>query len=333
MSRNQIEFANVLCHFGDNKVLLDYLNEIILPAFTDDTLLRQRGRDTPTVYHFYEVRVGVIDKTQSPPLIGVSGQLVKDVKLIRTQIYDPGKGLVEDHSSMASSPSSYFLFLINNHQLVYLPKTPHAPSLSEFSSTFSSFVKKKHSAFINGLYDTASSGDERVTKRSLYEQHPVPSVEIVPLATAESVANFIARFFLLKVIQFRFLKPNPTINAEDAFKDVQGILAELHAKSGQLVTRSDTGLDKTAAIRVVGQAAAAGTNDIRLQGNAPDGATLSGSNDDFKIRVPVETMPPTQQGVVRRLLEAFKATVSHIVPQEAVTDQRQAKLTDLAKNL
>ncbi len=115
---------------------------------------------------------------------------------------------------------------------------------------------------------------------------------------------------------------------------MQGILSELHAKSGQFVTKSDTGMDKAAAIRVVGQAAAAGTNEIQLQGNAPDGATLSGSNDDFKIKVPVETMPPTQKGVVKRMLEVFTSTVSHLVPHETTGDgSREQKLTELAEKL
>ena len=93
-------------------------------------------------------------------------------------------------------------------------------------------------------------------------------------------------------------------------------------------------MDKAAAIRIVGQAAVAGTNEIKLQGNAPDGATLSGSNDDFKIRVPVETMPATQKGVVKRMLEAFTSTVSHLVPHETAGDgSRARKLTELAKKL
>ncbi len=334
MSRNQIEFANVLCHFGTDKVLLDYLDEIVLPAFTDDTLIRERGKETPTRYHFYEVEVEVVSKSSSPPTIAVFGQFVKDVRLTRTQIFDANKGLVEDAQSMASSPSSYFLFLLNSHQLIYLPKTPHAPSVGEFASTISSFIKRKHVAFINALYDAAKSGEERVTKRALWEQHPAPSIDVVPLATAESVASFIRRFSLLKVIQFKLLKPNPTVSAEDAFRGMQGILSELHAKSGQVVTKSDTGMDKTAAIRVVGQAAAAGTSEIKLKGNAPDGATLSGSNDDFKIKVPVETMPATQKGVMKRMLEAFTSTVSHLVPHETAGDgSHEQKLTDLAEKL
>ena len=335
MSRNyQIEFANVLCHFGADKVLLDYLDEIVVPAFTDDTLIRQRGRETPTRYHFYEVEVEVLDKSSSPPMIGIFGQFVKDVRLTRTQIFDTSKGLVEDKQTMSSSPSSYFLFLLNSHQLIYLPKTPHAPSVDEFASTISSFIKRKHVSFIDALYDATKSGKERVTKRSLWEQHPAPSIDIVPLATTESVASFIGRFSLLKVIQFKLLKPNPTVSAADAFAGMQSILTDLHAKSGQVVTKSDTGMDKAAAIRVVGQAAAAGTNEIKLQGNAPDGATLSGSNDDFKIRVPIETMPATQKGVIKRMFDAFTSTISHLVPHEAAGDgSRARKLTDLAEKL
>jgi hypothetical protein len=334
MSRGQIEFANVLCHFGTDKVLLDYLDEIVLPAFTDDKLIRPRGKENPTRYHFYEVEVEVLDKNSSPPMIGISGQFVKDVRLTRTQIYDANEGLVEDTQSMASSPSSYFLFLVNNHQLVYLPKTPHAPSVGEFASTLSSFIKRKHVAFVNALYDEAKAGEEPVTKRSLWQQHPAPSIDIVPLATTESVENFIKRFSLLKVIQFKLLKPNPTVSAQDAFTGMQDILAELHAKSGQVVTKSDTGMDKVAAIRVVAQASAAGTNEIKLQGSAPDGATLSGSNDDFKIRVPIETMPATQKGAVERMLGAFISTVFHLVPHETAGGEgHEQKLTDLAKKL
>jgi hypothetical protein len=334
MSRGQIEFANVLCHFGKDKVLLDYLEEIVLPAFTDDTLVRQRGRETPTSYHFYDVVVEVLDKTVTPPLIGVSGQFVKDVHLTRTQIYDDSRGLVEDHRSMASSPSSYFLFMFNNHQLIYLPKTPHAPTIGEFSATIGSFIKRKHVDYINKLHKDAKSSASRVTKRSLWESHPGPAIDIVPLATTESVASFINRFSLLKVIQFKLLKPSPAVVASDVFVGMQGILAELHAKSGQVVTKSDSGLDKPAATRVVGAAAAAGTNEIRLQGDAPDGSTLSGSNDDFKIRVPLETIPPTRKGVVDRMVEAFTSTVSHLVPRETTKNSsRERKLDDLANKL
>lgn len=100
MTRNQIEFANVLCHFGTDKVLLDYLDEIVLPAFTDDTLTRQHGKKTPTNYHFYEVEVEVLDRNSSPTTIGISGQFVKDVRLTHTQLYDASKGLVKDKQSM-----------------------------------------------------------------------------------------------------------------------------------------------------------------------------------------------------------------------------------------
>jgi hypothetical protein len=57
MALNRIEFANFLCRFGADKVLLDYLEEIILPAFIDDTLIRTYGRENPSEYLFYETSV------------------------------------------------------------------------------------------------------------------------------------------------------------------------------------------------------------------------------------------------------------------------------------
>ena len=155
--------------------------------------------------------------------MGIFGEFIKNLNLQRTQVFDPGKGLVEDHSSMASSPSSYFLLIINNHQLIYFPKTPHAPRIGEFESTASDFIKRKHKNFIDQIYDAHKNDDERVTKKSLYEQIPIPNIDVVPLATSDSVASFIARFSILKSIGFKLLKPNPTISAKDTFGSLQGI--------------------------------------------------------------------------------------------------------------
>ncbi|MGK7933145.1 MAG: hypothetical protein AB4041_17170 [Microcystaceae cyanobacterium] len=44
-TKHSLEFANFICRFGDNLVLLDLLEEIIIPAFTDEHLQRSY-RDT-----------------------------------------------------------------------------------------------------------------------------------------------------------------------------------------------------------------------------------------------------------------------------------------------
>jgi hypothetical protein len=42
MRQNQTVFANFLCKFGE-KDMDDYLEEVVLPAFTDDALVRTYG--------------------------------------------------------------------------------------------------------------------------------------------------------------------------------------------------------------------------------------------------------------------------------------------------
>ena len=45
-----MEFGNLVCRFGDSKVMLDLLSEIVLLAFLDDTLVRHYGE---TSYFFH----------------------------------------------------------------------------------------------------------------------------------------------------------------------------------------------------------------------------------------------------------------------------------------
>ena len=95
MSINRVEFANFICHFGPDKVMLDYLTEIVLPSFTDDTLIRQRGQDNVTEYLFYDVHIEKLGKVDRNDILGVFGQFIKNVNLTRTQIFDPSQGLVQ----------------------------------------------------------------------------------------------------------------------------------------------------------------------------------------------------------------------------------------------
>lgn len=330
MSHN-IEFANFLCHFGREKVLLNYLEEIVLPAFTDDTLVRTRGRETPTHYHLYEVAVGILERREVP-IVGVFGQFVKDVKLIRTQIYDPSKGLIEDHSDMDSSPSAYFCLVLNNHQLMYLPKTPYAPSLGEFRTTIYSFIKSKHKDYINQIYKAARAEKRKIKKSELYQQNPLPTVEIVPLTSSESISSFVARFKVLKTIEFRLIRPNPTVAASDVFPALRETLAKLNGKNNKVVANNLEGLDKEEAIIVIGGATEGGDSEVTLKGNAPDGAILNGTNDDFKMKMPLTTLPATLGEVVKRMWEAFKAAVAPIVPTaaeaEADSDARVKRLAE-----
>ena len=51
MRQHNAAFANFICRFGSEKVLLDYAEQIVLPAFTDDTMIRSFGKGR--TYYFF----------------------------------------------------------------------------------------------------------------------------------------------------------------------------------------------------------------------------------------------------------------------------------------
>ena len=335
MSINRIEFANFLCHFGPGKVMLDYLTEIVLPAFTDDTLIRERGQDKITEYFFYDVHIERLGKDGMDDILGIYGQFIKNVNLTRTQIFDPAQGLVQDPLSMPSSPSSTFLLILNSHQLAYLPRTHQAPTIREFESTVRNFVGRKYKLFIDTAFEESKEAGNKTTKKTLREITPSPEVNIVPHANIDSVADFVARFDKLRSIDFRLLRPNPTIDADDTFKDVRGILEGLGANSGKISASNNTdGLDKATAITVIDEAAQGGNSDILLKGIDEQGALLSGSNDDFKVSVPLTSVPQNRPGLVRMLFNTLKDVFPLSSAGSAVeSPDRQAKLNSLARDI
>ena len=69
MKQQSAYFANFICKFGDDKVLLDYVEEIVAPAFTDDTLVREFGS---THLFFYESKIVKLEDG-GIPVVGIAG--------------------------------------------------------------------------------------------------------------------------------------------------------------------------------------------------------------------------------------------------------------------
>ncbi|MBS0245219.1 MAG: hypothetical protein JSR61_01265 [Proteobacteria bacterium] len=319
MPQSIATFANFICRFGDKRALIDYLVEIVAPAFTKDTYVRTYG-DT-THFHFYEVKIVTVDEKSDPPVKALAGRFIKDTELTRYQVFDSRKGLVHDEQRMRSSPSAFFVLLLNNHRVIYYPETPHAPTLSEFRATAENFLRLRHKEFIEELYksakETRSSTPEnqkilpQVTKKQLNEEHERPTLEIVPLTSAEGVRAFIERYATLKNINFRILKPNPDIDAGEIFSEFRELADELNGNRASVtIGNAKEGLNIEAAIDAVSEATESGNQDLSLNGVDHSGNTLKGTNEHFQISVPIDEAPATTGGLINRLYGAFIALAS-----------------------
>ncbi|MCY4503883.1 MAG: hypothetical protein OXE57_20330 [Alphaproteobacteria bacterium] len=205
MRQHSVTFANFICRFGKEKVLLDYIEEIVIPAFTRDTYVRSYGQHTH--YYFYNVELVRLDEIGDIPILGLAGQFVKDTELTRHQVLDEEQGLVHDEQTLQSSPSAFFVLVLNHHRLVYLPETPYAPDFVSFEATAKRFLRNRHKEYISELYSRSRNANSRVTKKALYEEHPSPTLDVIPLTGQDDIREFLGQYKTLKRIEFRLVRP------------------------------------------------------------------------------------------------------------------------------
>lgn len=304
MRQHVANFANFICRFGPKKALLDYAEEIVLPAFTDDTLIRKYGR---THYFFYNVKISVENKNSEEPTIIVYGQFIKNTTLIREQIFDEDEGLLLDEAAISSAPSAFFVLILNNHRLIFFPETAHAPTLKNFQTTVDSFLNKKYTAFIDGEYERARSSSDKVTKKYLRESHPAPSLEVIAISGNEQIEDFVHRYAILKKIEFRVIRPNDEIDGAELFDDIRKFLNPMQPSDTKLITSNTDGLDIDAAIPGIKQATDSGNQEIKLTGYDHDGNELKGDNNEFKVGAPIDTIPATKRRLAKKLLKVFRS--------------------------
>src|SRR3954465_8078923 len=101
MPTSRVAFANFVCTF-DDRPLLEYAEQVVIPAFTDASLRRTRGANN---YFLHDV--GFVAVPHEPvPLIVLYGRFVHNTVLRRTQVYRGG-ALAPDPNEMESAPSSF----------------------------------------------------------------------------------------------------------------------------------------------------------------------------------------------------------------------------------
>jgi hypothetical protein len=284
-----LSFANLTCRFGDDLVLMDLIEEIVIPALFNENFERRHGfssfffRDIG----FADVAVEGTEETQ----LTIYGRFIKNTLLMRTQTYSREHGLVTDEAAIESAPSAFFALDLNNHKLMFLPETPFAPTLSNFAATLQTLLRQQHDTFIRALHAVSADSVEPLSYRQIREKFPRPNVTVTPLASEGNVASFIATFYKLERVEFQFLSTNAEIQQDQNFRMIRAMKDGVHAEKTKLVHENKKGLDKDAVTEEATAAALGGNQKVLLRGSGEDGAIMRGSNDNLKLQV-VVTDPP-----------------------------------------
>jgi hypothetical protein len=282
MRENQTVFANFLCKFGE-KDMADYLEEVVLPAFTDDTLIRKYG---DTTMHFEEVQLLMEDAT---PV--VAGKFIYNMVLRRTHVYEQGVGQVKAPGKLSSAPSAFFVLSLDNHRLIYFGETPSAPDIGRFHSTVQKFLDIKYEAFIKTERRRLRETGEKIKKADVYDLIPKPELKLVPLSGKDSVRDFIARYSKLQSVKIVVLRRNKDIDPAKTMDELDELAQLTGAPNAKLSISNSIGLDTDGVAELVEDVSASGNQVVKLDGVDLDGAKLAGSNDDFSLKPIFDHVP------------------------------------------
>lgn len=329
MRQHQAVFANFICKFGDAN-MADYLREVVLPAFTDDTLVRRaRG----SYYHLLDVRLfdSLIEGANEP---AVAGQFVQDTVLVRDQVFDQETGkLIPDEAYLDTSPSAFFVLLLKDHRLLYFAETRHAPSLSSFQSTMQRFLTDKHREFIDAVYDFEKEQGRKTTKRALKEVIPVPVLKVVPITNSALLAEYIALFDRLQRVDLIIHRKNDEPTAASLIKNAEAYTALLKGEQTRITTTDKDGLDKDGAVKALAGATDGANETIRLTGTDRHGDRLSGENDDFSVTTMIEHLAGSVKEKASSLYAKFQELVGRgEIKRPEVAPERVEQIAEAARS-
>lgn len=362
-----VHYANFVCHFGEAE-LLDYLDEIVVPAFTGGGVRTFRDG----TYRLNSVEVLDLGTAKAHPELAICGRFIKDMVVRSEQRYDAQTDtVVPDNKMMETAPSALFVLLLASHKLIYLSETAHAPGMESFRSTITSLLGKARTAYIDdvqmraglgALTDEetarfpaiaeadASDGEEEIleiagtedgapkklTKKRLRELLPPADLEILALSNDEELRAFVARFKTLQSATLRLIRPNSELDNDDFLEQVRGKADKAGSQTSSLVYRNPDGLNKTQVVAQFETAASEGNTEIKLDGKDAVGQTLRGSNNEFKVVSYLTSLPGDLVLTARAMFSVFKQQrASGLIkaPDHELNDRAKLRLTALASQV
>ncbi|KGH22345.1 hypothetical protein [Comamonas thiooxydans] len=307
--KKKVDFANFVCHFGDQE-LLDFLNEIVLPAF-EGNYIRKYGEET---MFLHQVEVININPPNEKPEMVISGRFVVDTILKRTQVYQ--SGIIPDSASMEVALSAFFVLRLRDHKLIYVKEVSGAPGLAKFRTTIESFLKRRRVEYINIVYtqllEKFEKGEitKRVTKKSILKSIGAPVLEILELPGKGSLSAFIQQFQTLNEVQVRMIKPNNEIDNSGLFRDLRTINKNLESEVTTISYRNPEGLKKDNVEDQL-EGALDGNSELILRGKREDGSKIHGSNKDFSLSLPIEKIPAVIKEAASYLNKLFNQYIKY----------------------
>lgn len=318
MRKHELQIANFVCTFGQNKDLIDHIDDIVIPSFFSDTQIRSYGDTTFYIYEPKWIELGSGANSE----LAIMGRFVKDTVLKREQILNNGK-LLENHGEMQSTPSAFFILVLSDHRLLYFAETSFAPELNAFASTMQIFLRRVWRDLLRKKHK-----EEGVTKthKDLRIEYPMPVLSVLPVAKSDQIDKLMREFERIEKIRFRLIRPNQETDASEVFQSVRDRFQPLSPSRLDVEMADSDGLKKDESISAVKEATSGLNTDVIVTGVDSQGNRIKADNDEFALRIPIEDPPEAEQPLAKKLFAEFikqaaTGAVKRFKPNQKVLDK------------
>ncbi|WP_290495130.1 hypothetical protein [Hyphomonas sp. UBA4494] len=280
--------------------MIDYLQEIVLPAFINDKYFRSRGS---TSFHIIDSRLENLGSADNPDYCLI-GRFVKSTVLHRTQIFDENTGeLTPDELSIESAPSAFFVLRLLGHRLIYFAETPFAPDIDSLQASLRMHLKWAWEGYVRARHKETGE-----TLKAIRAEVPRPTLQINTMVGGDNVRAFIDRFEKINRLTIVVHERNDEEDAYDLVEAIEAHREFVGGKKSKLETRSKEGLDKEATIETIEGAGRSGNQSTTVSGIDEQGTKLKGNQNDYAVtdRLPVPPANAKAKGksLLAKLMDA-----------------------------
>jgi hypothetical protein len=167
-----------------------------------------------------DIKIVTIHKT-NPAIIG---RFVKNTILKVEQVLKEGK-LIPRNEKYESAPSSFFIYLLKNHILIFLPENPGAPNTGSFKTFVGRSINKERLRFIHKM-NKGKKGEE---KNPVVEKNPPVYTSYIPIPMMSSLGRQFEKISKIKKIWVRHFYQNANLDVKSWINGDNAVLQALKA--------------------------------------------------------------------------------------------------------
>jgi hypothetical protein len=216
--KKQMSIGNLNAIFIGEKAKLDLLDrwdEYVHFVFRD-------GYSHGKKPEFLLKNIQIAEVSKNEPAI--VGRFVKNTVLKIEQVLREGQ-LVPRDESHESAPSSFFIFLLKTHILIFLPENPGAPSARSFQTFIERSINKERLNYIR----RKNEGKVAKEKLPIVEANPPVVVSYIPIPMMTSLDDQFNKIIKIKKIWIRHFYQNANIELESWITGDNAILQAVKA--------------------------------------------------------------------------------------------------------